>query len=281
MYSPFLVILPALMQYQQVVFHTANTEVQEILIALLSDIGYEGFEQDDDTIKAFISSPGLDIDLLNDISNGLSVSFVINTIEEENWNKKWEQNFQPVIVPGFCTVKADFHNISLDTPYEIIINPKMSFGTGHHSTTQLVMMGMQQIDFGGKRVLDFGTGTGILAILASMLGASEVLAIDNDNWSYENAQENVDRNDQSSINVQLAVLDAVSDSFDIILANINRHILLEYMHKMRTLLKPTGQILMSGLLEADADIIINAALGVGFSDPKISTRSGWIVISFS
>jgi ribosomal protein L11 methyltransferase len=276
--QPFFFYIAALMQYTQVSFHTDSTDLQEILVALLGDIGYEGFVQDEGSIKAFFPAPDLDYDALNDIANTYSVSYEVTAIQQENWNKKWEENFQPVIVPDFCTVRADFHDLHPDTPYEIVINPKMSFGTGHHATTQLVMKAMQQVNFANKRVLDFGTGTGILAILASMLGASDVLAIDNDEWSYENAQENVNRNSRTNITVQLATLDTVADTFDIILANINRHILLDYMNMMKKMLNPSGTIIMSGLLEEDADIIIEAASSAGFSNPHISTHSGWIAI---
>jgi ribosomal protein L11 methyltransferase len=266
--------------YTQASFYTPNREKIEILMALLSDAGYEGFEETDERLSAFISTDDFDHDLVDTLAARYDVSVDISQIVEQNWNKSWESNFQPVIVEGFCTVRADFHKMEVKTPYEIIITPKMSFGTGHHATTQLMMEQMRDIDFKEKKVFDFGTGTGILAILAEMLGAAEVLAIDNDKWAYENSQENVGRNNCRNIVVKQGTIENVKGGkhFDIILANINRHILLDYMEQLSGLLADESCIALSGLLTDDKDIIIASAKQHGLKHRKTNTLNNWIMI---
>jgi ribosomal protein L11 methyltransferase len=164
-------------------------------------------------------------------------------------------------------------------PYEIIITPKMSFGTGHHATTRLLIQQMKNIDFAGKSVLDFGTGTGVLAILAKKLGAGEVLAIDNDEWSYENTLENIAANKVNSIVVKKGSLElAEGRKFDIILANINRHILLQYMVQMHHVLPEHGMLLMSGILDADEQIVLTEARHAGFKNTSVFAEGKWLCI---
>jgi ribosomal protein L11 methyltransferase len=153
-----------------------------MLIALLSEETFEGFEETQDTLVAIIAEPEYQAEAIKTLADAQNVSFSVQRIQQQNWNAQWESDFQPVIVPGFCTVRASFHPPATDTPYEIIITPKMSFGTGHHATTQLMMAQMQNLDIAGKKIFDFGTGTGILAILSKKLGAADVVAIDNDEW---------------------------------------------------------------------------------------------------
>jgi ribosomal protein L11 methyltransferase len=213
----------------------------------------------------------------------MGYAFTENRIQPQNWNAAWEAGFSPVIVPGFCTVRADFHEPVNDTPYEIVITPKMSFGTGHHATTRLMMAAMRGMDFNAKRVLDFGTGTGILAILASKLGAREITAIDNDEWSVENSLENVAANGAQNISVlngSLEITEGVPP-FTIILANINRHILLQYLQQMKAIIVDGGELLLSGILQEDEQIITQAALNVGFRRAAISTEGDWIALKFT
>lgn len=266
--------------YTQVSFYTPDGEIREILTALLSDAGFEGFEETEDRLGAFISTSDFDHDYVDSLAVRYDVPVDITQIVEQNWNRSWESNFQPVIVEGFCTVRADFHKLEVKTPYEIVITPKMSFGTGHHATTQLMMEQMREIDFKAKKVFDFGTGTGILAILAEMLGASDVLAIDNDKWAYENSVENVERNDCRNVQVKPGTIEDVpgEDRFDIILANINRHILLQYMQQLSNLLAEGGHVAISGLLVEDKEIIIAAANQQGFKELKTTTLNNWIMI---
>jgi ribosomal protein L11 methyltransferase len=271
-----------IMNYIKVTFEIHSAEQGEVLIALLSEAGYDGFEESENALLAYIEQPKFHEDELGAIAQSMHIAFKTEIIPSQNWNAIWESNFPPVIVDDFCTIRADFHDIKVTTPYEIVITPKMSFGTGHHATTQLVMLLLKETDLRGKSVLDFGTGTGVLAILAEMLGATSTLAIDNDDWCVENAQENVARNNCKHITVQKGSLnDAEMARADVILANINRHILLEYMPALFEKLNVGGTIIMSGLLTTDKDIIIAAAETAGFKFGKIMERANWIAIKLS
>jgi ribosomal protein L11 methyltransferase len=257
-------------------------ELSEIMIAILGSIGYEGFEEDKGLLYAYINDADFDEQVLAEILKARMLSAEITTIKKINWNKQWEENFPPVIVDDFCTIRADFHDINVLSKYEIVITPKMSFGTGHHSTTQLMIESMRDIDFNGKVVLDFGTGTGILAILASMMQAEKIIGVDNEEWACENSRENSNRNNIDNIEIVQGSLDAIPDiAFEIILANINRHILLQYMVTMYSKLKAGGRILMSGILREDEEIITSSALNAGFKTLDIQTKNNWLVLSFT
>lgn len=253
-------------------------ELQDIIIAEFNLIGFHGFEQSANELIAYVSEDLEKEELYFDILNKYNLTLKREHIEPINWNKEWESNFEPVIVPGICTIRADFHDINVYTPYEIIITPKMSFGTGHHATTKLMIKMMSNINIEEKSVLDFGTGSGILAILASKLGSNRIVAIDNDQWSIDNATENAERNGVD-IHFILGSIDFTTDlHFNIILANINRHILLEYMQLMYESLNENGILLMSGLLVDDEKIIVEAAENVGFTFNKMFEENGWIAI---
>lgn len=268
------------MEYSKVSFDNIEEATKNILVARLSEIGFDGFEEADKALYAYTSQ--LQKEQLDQITNEYQLDYNLETIQEQNWNAEWEQNFEPVIVEGFCTVRADFHKIPVTTPFEIIVTPKMSFGTGHHATTQLVMQLMQPISFKDTAVLDFGTGTGILAILAEKLGSQNIVAIDNDEWSYSNAKENIDRNKCTHIEVLQGSLEVItSRSFDIILANINRHILLSYMHYMFSRLNTGGKLILSGILPEDEEIVTQTALGAGFSYVLSKAHNNWLAILFS
>lgn len=252
----------------------------DVLIAVLSEIGYEGFEEEGGKVLAYIPEGQFDESALKGAADMPGVSYERETIEPKNWNEVWESSFEPVVVDDFCTIKAHFHTVESTTPYEIVITPKMSFGTGHHATTQLVMLAMKDIDFKGKSVLDFGTGTGVLAILATMLGATDVTAIDNDEWSVENAKENIERNASGGIEVSQASLEDIAQrEYDVILANINRHILLQYMTGLFDRVIPSGLLVMSGLLVEDESIVCDAAVAAGFKVEEVHKRNGWISIT--
>jgi ribosomal protein L11 methyltransferase len=267
------------MNYVEVTINNIDEDQQDILVAQLSEAGYEGFVQSSDTLQAYIDEPTYSEVELKDITG--DSFFETKVIPKQNWNEVWESNFEPVIVEDFCTIRADFHDIEATTQYEIIITPKMSFGTGHHATTQLVMMAMRDMDIAGKKVFDFGTGTGVLAIMAEKLGAASVLGIDNDEWSVENAMENLARNNSTKITVEQNDTDLLpAEQFDIILANINRHILLQYMPQLATVTVKDGIVLMSGLLTSDKDIIEKAASAAGLELFGYQELNNWIVLSF-
>ncbi len=268
-----------LMQYIEVTINNVEEDMQDILVAQLSEIGYEGFVQAADSMQAYIDETTFNEDDLQSITN--AYTYTLNVIPKQNWNAVWEGNFEPVTVEDFCTIRADFHNIDVTTQYDIIITPKMSFGTGHHATTQLVMLKMKDIDFKGKKVFDFGTGTGVLAILAEMLGAASVLGIDNDEWSVENAIENLGRNNCSKVVVEQNNTDTLPEgSFDVVLANINRHILLQYMPQLYSHTTIGGTVLMSGLLISDKEIIEEAATAAGLELFDYQELNNWIVLAF-
>lgn len=266
--------------YEQWRFQTSDTATQEILMALLEGCGFEGFEQRPDALVAAAPLGHVDAEAARFIAAEWNVETSVETIQPQNWNERWEADYKSVVVPGWCTVRAHFHPPATATPHEVVITPKMSFGTGHHATTWLMLDAMQNVDFAGKAVLDFGTGTGVLAILAAKLGASRVLAIDNDAWSVENSLENVRMNGmQNTIDVRAGALEAVlGATFDVILANINRHVLLAHMQEMRSLLAPTGTAFISGLLEGDEGVIAASARAAGFLPMPAHHRTGWIAI---
>jgi ribosomal protein L11 methyltransferase len=231
----------------------ANEEEQEILISNLSDLNALGFEQTDKILLSYFDE---DVFQSYDVKKILEgYVFHLTPIPERNWNEEWESNFSPVIVNGFCAIRAYFHEPIKNVEHEIIITPKMSFGTGHHATTYMMIEQMQNINFINKKVFDFGTGTGILAILAEKLGAFSITAIDNDEWSIKNAKENFEKNNVYLINLyQSSVIP--EGSFDVILANINKNILLEYRSSLVNTLSDGGILLMSGLLKEDVNTIV-------------------------
>ena len=247
-------------------------------MAMLSTLDFTGFEETEDSIIAYAEEERYEEQAVQEIAAQLQLPFQKEVLQQRNWNEEWEKNFEPVIIDGFCSVRADFHPKPENVTYDIVITPKMSFGTGHHSTTALMIELMRELDFTHKQVFDFGTGTGILAILAEQLGADAILAIDNDEWSYENALENCTRNQASKITVQLATADDVpaDATFDIILANINRHILLAYMPQMAALLKEQGTLLLSGILTEDVSMVRAAAEAQGFRYQLEQTDQNWV-----
>jgi ribosomal protein L11 methyltransferase len=255
----------------------ANQFQQEELIALLDDYNPSGFEQTDEVLKAYFEEENFAQDGIFKIVEGYQ--YEKTSIEEQNWNEVWEQNFQPVVVHDFCAVRAHFHEPITTVKHEIIITPKMSFGTGHHATTYMMMQQMRDIDFKGKEVFDFGTGTGILAILAEKLGAVKITAIDVDDWSIENAVENFQRNGCTMISASLSS-NLPAWQFDVVLANINRNVILLYMQKLVQIVRPNGVILFSGLLVSDEADIKQTAVENGLRPVRQIERNGWISLLF-
>lgn len=250
---------------------------QEELIALFDDYNPTGFEQTDEMLKAYFEEKYFSHDEILKILEGYDYGIAI--VEEQNWNMVWEQNFQPVVVEDFCAVRAHFHEPIKNIEHEIIITPKMSFGTGHHATTYMMMQQMREINFHEKEVFDFGTGTGILAILAEKLGAAGVSAIDVDEWSIENASENFEQNGCTKTGVTLSS-DLPNKQIDVILANINRNVILAYIESLVKILKNGSLVLFSGLLVADEEAIKDAAAQHGLQFEKRAERQGWISLLF-
>lgn len=256
----------------------ADPSVQEALIAALAAVGFEGFEELEHTLKAYIPEENFiqnDIDL---VLEPFSLGYSKSIIQKQNWNALWESNFEPVQVGDFVAVRAGFHPEITGVKHEIIITPKMSFGTGHHGTTYSVMQLMESIDFQGKSVFDFGTGTGILAILAEKLGATEILAVDNDPWCIENASENSSINHCNNIDIQLFNTAATNQEYDIVIANINKNIILDNLALLGKAVKSRGDILLSGLLVMDESDILTACKTLGWVHQRTLTKEGWIAL---
>ncbi len=251
----------------------ASEEQQEILISQLEDLEATGFEQTQAALIAYFPENNFNSYEVTRLLQGYA--FRISTIEEQNWNRVWESNFQPVVVGDFCAIRADFHPPISSVRHEIIITPKMSFGTGHHATTFMMMEQMKGLDFSNKTVFDFGTGTGILAILAEMLGAASVLAIDVDEWSAVNAKENIEKNKCAAIEVRLSSL-LPSQQFDVILANINRNVILQYLPELQTKVNENGMLLLSGLMSGDEKDILEACSKYHFDLVNKTERNNWI-----
>lgn len=255
----------------------ANDYQQEELIALFDEYNATGFEQTDEKLIAYFPVETFAKEEIEKILEGFSHQ--TTEIEEKNWNEEWEQNFQPVVVEDFVAVRAHFHQPITNVQHEIVITPKMSFGTGHHATTYMMMRQMRELDFQNKTIFDFGTGTGILAILAEKLGAKKITAIDVDDWSIENAEENFERNNCSAIEVKLSS-QIPAQKFDVILANINRNVILDYMPELVKALQPNATILFSGLLIADENDIDAAALANGLRFVRKMERTGWLSLLY-
>ncbi len=267
------------MDYIEIGFTVSSEETKNILTALLNDAGYEGFEEGADFLQAFIPADRFDENDISEIAGRLGMKYSRKQIADRNWNALWESNFQPVQVDDFCLIRADFHAPGQGVRHEIIITPKMSFGTGHHATTYMMIRQMQELDLKNKNVLDFGTGTGILAILAYQCGARHITAIDNDDWSIENADENIGKNGAT---VKLIKADTASgaESFDIILANITRNVITDNFDHFIMQLQTGGTLLLSGLLEDDEAHMMNLADQYHLRLKKKMAHNGWISVAF-
>ncbi len=255
-----------------------NEERKDILVAVFSSMGFTGFEEEKNVVKAFILAQDFDEHAFNEYCEENEIDFEKNILEEKNWNEEWEKNFAPVIVENYCAIRADFHGPVQNVKHEIIITPKMSFGTGHHATTYMMIKAMRQLDFTNKEVFDFGTGTGVLAILAEKEGAVNVLAIDNDEWSIENAKENIERNSCSRITIGKADSIDTNKKFDIILANINRNVILQHLRDMKLHLAEGGILMLSGLLNSDKNIILEEATRCDLKSTDMIEQNSWICL---
>ena len=235
-------------------------DIKDILIAQLNEIGYESYDETEQGVKAYILEKLFDLEKAKELQvnqmNGVHIDYQFEVIKTQNWNEVWEKSFDPIIVEDQCLIRAPFHNNTPKTQFEIIIEPKMSFGTGHHETTYLMLKTMLDIDFRDKVVLDMGCGTGVLAILACLKGASDITAIDIDEWAYNNALENIDKNNCNQIKVLQGDASLLNNQqFDIIIANINRNILLDDIKHYAKVLKSGGTLLLSGLYDRDLPLI--------------------------
>lgn len=257
----------------------------EILVAELGYLGFESFVEEEDGITAYIPAEEYEDDLLAGVhilqSEDFEITYSKGEIEQVNWNEEWEKNFSPIMVDDICSVRAPFHP-EPDVEYDIVIEPKMSFGTGHHATTHMMIQHILKNDWNDKAVLDMGCGTGVLAILASLKGAKFVDAIDIDNWCYQNTMENVGRNDCDNINVEEGGAELLQDrKYDMILANINRNILLRDLPIYVDCLNKGGDLFLSGFYEEDIPVIKETCTNLSLTYIEHFERSNWVAVKFS
>jgi ribosomal protein L11 methyltransferase len=277
-------ISKAVSAYISIIFPLLEQSKNDIVVAGLIDIGFEGFEEADENLIAFIPSQKFsDSDFsmfVSKVGEMFSLTFQKKEIQEENWNETWEKNFQPIIVGNDIAVRASFHSSFRNVKYEIVIDPKMSFGTGHHATTAMMMQLMLTEDLEGKSVLDFGCGTGILAILAAKLGANQVKAIDNDPWAIENATENLLLNHANNAEViRSEIRHLGARKFEVILANISRDVIIENTHEIADRLCDNGTLIISGFLKEHQQKIVPALQNRGFEINHEMNNDEWIAIS--
>ena len=258
---------------------------RDIMLALLDDLGYDSFEETPKGLKAYILEKDFDEEALRSLfifeSGEFDVSYTADKLENKNWNEEWETNYQPIFIDDKIHIRAPFHEAKPEYPIELLITPKMSFGTGHHQTTRLVSRLMLKMDFAGKKVLDMGTGTGVLAILAEKRGASEIEAIDNFEWAAENTAENAEANGCKhivAIHGDAGLLPG--KQFDIVLANINRNVLMEDMKSYVDTLPKGGYLVISGFFEHDFDMLNEKATECGTTLVNKVKEDRWMACQY-
>jgi ribosomal protein L11 methyltransferase len=266
-------------------FNTLQQEGQEMLIAQLELYGFHGFEEQENSLLAYVNEKDLVENEFHVFISQNNIIYTKSIIEDKNWNADWERDFHPVTVSlpnsdrPFVHIRAAFHPTLPEAQYDLLITPKMSFGTGHHATTYGMVEAMSQINFEGKKIIDFGTGTGVLAILAEKLGAQEVLAIDCDEWSISNAAENLAANHCKQVRLLLASELPEKAKCDILIANINLNILRENMNAIFAAGLPGCQYLFSGFLETDLKEMTGVLTKAGLKISTVYPHNQWLVIA--
>jgi ribosomal protein L11 methyltransferase len=278
------------LDYIACIFEVAPLQpASDLLIAELGGLGFESFEETATGVVAYVNKAFWEPSLLEQLEvyqyEGFTFSYTSKEIPQQNWNVRWEENFSPIQVANTCVVRAPFHE-KPSVRYDIVIEPKMSFGTGHHETTHMMLDHILDLDCEDKTVLDMGSGTGVLAILAAMKGATDVDAIDIDHWCYVNATENVQRNDCAFIKVFEGTVALLSEppfyakKYHIVLANINRNILLEDMAQYVSHLSTEGYLLMSGFYDQDLGMIKEKAQSLGLVYIRHKEKNDWVAAVF-
>ena len=273
------------MEYIEINFELSPLQPHvDILIAELGYMGFESFVETEYGVTAYIQKPDYKIGLLEDVnilkSKEVEISYTTKTIAQTNWNEEWEKSFEPIKIGDRCHVRAPFHE-QKPCDYDIVIEPKMSFGTGHHETTYMMLQFILDYDFKNKAVLDMGCGTGVLAILASKKEASSVDAIDIDNWCYENSMENVNRNKCNNISVKEGDVSLlINQKYDCILANINRNILLNDLATYVSCLNSRGSLFLSGFYNVDIPIIEAACNALNLKLESKQEQNNWVALKF-
>ena len=261
-----------------------NEIITDVLSYQLGDIGYESFIATTTGVEAYIPESLFSeerlIELIDNLWIDAKVEYEFNALEDKNWNKEWEKNyFSPLIVSDKCLVRSSFHVLDQKCEYEILIDPKMAFGTGHHQTTYLMLQEILTLDLADKSVLDMGCGTAVLAILAAKMGASRTVAIDFDEWAYNNAKENISINNQQDIDVRLGTVEQIEgEDFDFIFANINRNVLLRDIEEYAKSLKENGTLIMSGFYLEDVPVIKLECEKNGLLYQKLEHKDNWTAV---
>lgn len=255
----------------------------EIFIQELSDLGFHGFQEDEPVLLAYISDKIFDPESVKKVlyiySKDVQCSLEMNDIPAKNWNSEWESSFSPVVISNKLVIRALFHDAIPGIENEILLTPKMAFGTGHHATTEMVCAEMLEMDFRNKRILDVGCGTSILSILAEKLGANYILAIDNDDWAVKNSIENLKINNCQNTIVEKAEVNSIrQNSFNVILANINRNVILNDMPEYRTLMSQNAHLILSGFRIEDAEQINDLATSLGLDCVRSAVKNDWCMI---
>lgn len=264
---------------------TPTLPATEILIAELGNVGFESFVENENGVTAYIQKTSWNAKILEAIfvlnSDEFSIEYNYNEVAQTNWNAEWEKNFSPIQVDDLVSIRAPFHE-NLNVKYDIVIEPKMSFGTGHHETTHMMVQHLLQLDLENRKVLDMGCGTGILAIFAEMKGANPIDAIDIDNWCYENSLENVSRNNCHHITVFEGDSSLLIDKkYDLIIANINRNILLMDMNVYANCLNEKGVLLLSGFYKEDMPIIDAEVAKYNLKLDTFIERNNWVALKYN
>ena len=264
---------------------TPKEPATEILIAELGEVGFESFVENEHGVTAYIQKSEWNPSILEDIfvlnSDEFSIAYNQHEVEQTNWNSEWEKNFTPIQVDDLVSIRAPFHE-NPNLKYDIVIEPKMSFGTGHHETTHMMVQHLLKLDLTNKKTLDMGSGTGILAIFAEMKGANPIDAIDIDNWCYENSLENIERNNCNKITVfegDASLL--INKKYDVIIANINRNILLMDMKVYTDCLNEKGILLLSGFYEEDMPIIDVEVSKYNLKLENFIQKNNWVALKYN
>ena len=274
------------MNYTQVRFKLSpdSQENREILVAMLESFPFESFDETDNLIMGYVPGETFDDSVINEITGFLpfSIEYETEMIPDKNWNEVWEKNyFKPLLIGNRCVIRAPFHTEYPASEYELVIEPKMAFGTGNHETTSLVAEQILDVDFTGKTVLDMGCGTGILGMLASLKGAKKVTAIDIDVWSNESTIENARINNITNIDAKLGNADILGDEvFDIIFANIHKNVIINDLPAYMSVLKPGGTIYLSGFYNTDMPDIKKRAESLGLNELSFKEKNNWVVYIF-
>lgn len=276
--------------YTKVTFNISPVEevASDVLAAMLADVGFESFVPEENGMSAYAPQANYDADVVASVVSefpleGYSITYTTEFVEGEDWNSEWEKNyFQPIVVDDKCVIHSTFHTDIPQAQYDILIDPKMAFGTGHHQTTCHMVRAILATDMTGKSVLDMGCGTALLAILARKHGAKEAVAIDIDEFAYENALENIALNGTANIDVRLGGVEAIneSDNFDIVIANINRNILLADMKHYVACMHSGSQLFISGFYVDDIDVLKAEAERLGLSYLDYAEDNNWAMLRF-